>query len=51
METKVSVAGEPTQIQVSNVLRLGCVLVPTMFLLYFNMVSSVEEYNYVMALG
>ena len=31
-------AGESAWIQVSSVLRKGCVLVPTLFLLYFNMV-------------
>ena len=38
MEATVSVAGESAQIQVSNGLRQGCVLAPTLFLLYFNMV-------------
>ena len=38
MEAKVSVAGESAWIQVSNGLRQGCVLAPTLFLLYFNMV-------------
>ena len=34
MEATVSVAGESAQIQVSNGLRQGCVLAPTLFLLY-----------------
>ena len=38
MEATVSVAGESAQIQVSYGLRQGCVLAPTLFLLYFNMV-------------
>ena len=38
MEATVSVAGESAQIQVSHGLRQGCVLAPTLFLLYFNMV-------------
>ena len=33
-------AGESARIQVSNGLRQGCVLAPTLFLLYFNMVMQ-----------
>ena len=38
MEAIVSVAGESARTQVSNGLRQGCVLTPTCFLLYFDMV-------------
>ena len=37
MEAKVFVAGESAWIQVSNGLRQGYVLAPTLFLLYFYM--------------
>ena len=37
MEAKISMAGESAWIQVPNCLRQGCVLAPTLFLLYFNM--------------
>ena len=38
MKATVLVAGESAQIQVSNGLRQGCVVAPTLFLLYFNTV-------------
>ena len=38
MKAKVFVAGESAWIQVSNGLRQGCVLAPTLFLLYFYMI-------------
>ena len=36
----VFLAGESARIQVSNGLRQGCVLAPTLFLLYFNMIMQ-----------
>ena len=38
MKAEVFVAGESAWIQVSNGLRQGCVLTPTLFLLYFYMI-------------